>query len=470
MALHRHLARQLRKLGVQPGEAPTRGAWEAFLESVNRSYEDADRDRYMLERSIALSSLEMQELNARLAQERDQFAQFFRSAPAGMMRIELDGRLADLNPAFETIVWQTKGALTGRPLWSLANPEDEALLRTWFQAVAEQRHPVPIEVRFVHPDGENVLTNIGGALVRDERGRPQFAIAVVEDVTERSRLELKLRLSQKLESVGRLAAGIAHEINTPIQFVGDHASFMASAITNLLGVCDEYRALCDKAARQGLSDEDHARLRAQDEVRDRIRRVVPEAVEATLEGVSRVENIVRAMRTFAHPARGQRRNADVNAALRSTLTVAANELKYVADVTTDLEPLPPVPCYLSDLNQVFLNLLVNAAHAIADVVRGTGSKGKVHVRSYREGDEAVVLVSDTGGGIPAAIQSKIFDPFFTTKEVGKGTGQGLAIARSVVVEQHGGSLSFETELGEGTTFCVRLPLVVEPSDPIEEGL
>lgn len=150
--------------------------------------------------------------------------------------------------------------------------------------------------------------------------------------------------------------------------------------------------------------------------------------------------------------------ADLNHALDSTLIVARNELKYVAEVECDYGPLPPVVCNLGDLNQVFLNLLINAAHAIADVVKKTGEKGRIKVRTRQEGTWVELSISDTGTGIPREIREKVFDPFFTTKEVGKGTGQGLAIARSIVVTKHGGTLTFHTEAGRGTTFYVRLPV------------
>jgi signal transduction histidine kinase len=163
------------------------------------------------------------------------------------------------------------------------------------------------------------------------------------------------------------------------------------------------------------------------------------------------------MKAFAHPDHGERAVADLNAALRDTLTVATNELKYVAKVETDFGKIPAVPCFVNDLNQVFLNLLVNAAHAIGDVVGKSGRLGVIRVRTYLEGSIVVIAISDTGTGIPEAVQGRIFDPFFTTKEVGKGTGQGLALARAVVVDQHGGSLTFETEMGKGTTFFVRIP-------------
>jgi PAS domain S-box-containing protein len=463
---HAHLLRQLRKLGVHAETPPAPETWVRFLASINRTYRDADRERYTLERSITLSSQEMAELNKRLAWERDQFAHIFHSAPAGMIRAELDGTLSELNPAFERIVGLPRAALVGRKLWDVGHSEDAAAVRERLDGLVAGTFDgeLPAHARFVHQSGEVVFTKMGMALVRDEVGQPQSTIAVVEDVTERNRLEIELRLAQKLESVGRLAAGIAHEINTPIQFVGDNTAFLGTAFANLLELCDEYRALCEKAE-GALSPEDRVRLHARDKMLDHIRQNVPQAVEATLDGVGRVEHIVQSMKSFAHPDRGQRRPADLNAALRSTLTVANNELKYVAVVNTDLGALPPIPCYLSDLNQVFLNLFVNAAHAIGDVVGKSGKRGTITVRSYVEESEVVVAVSDSGSGIPPEIRTKIFDPFFTTKDVGRGTGQGLSLSRAVVVEQHGGTLTFETEVGKGTTFYVRLPLRHDGVEP-----
>jgi signal transduction histidine kinase/CheY-like chemotaxis protein len=193
---------------------------------------------------------------------------------------------------------------------------------------------------------------------------------------------------------------------------------------------------------------------------------IPKALTQTLDGVNRVATIVRAMKDFAHPETKEKAAADLNKAIQSTLIVVRNELKYVADVETDFGNLPLVLCNISDLTQVFLNLLVNAAHAIGDVVKGTGEKGKIRVRTVAEGKTVLVSIADTGCGIPEGIRSKIFDPFFTTKEVGRGTGQGLAIARSVVVERHKGTLTFESEVGKGTSFYIRLP--VESGEHSEE--
>jgi len=185
---------------------------------------------------------------------------------------------------------------------------------------------------------------------------------------------------------------------------------------------------------------------------------MPKAISQSLGGVERVATIVRAMKEFAHPEQKEKVAANLNQALASTLVVARNELKYVADIETDYGELPAVECHLGDLNQVFLNLLVNAAHAVKDAVDGTGNRGTIRVQTRPQGEWVKISIGDTGAGIPESIRSKVFDPFFTTKPVGRGTGQGLAIARSIVVDKHGGTLTFESEVGRGTTFVIGLPI------------
>jgi signal transduction histidine kinase len=312
----------------------------------------------------------------------------------------------------------------------------------------------------VAKNGHPLLVNVGLTAVRDHEGKAQLIIVTVEDITERTHSEIELRHSQKLESVGRLAAGIAHEINTPIQFVGDNVTFLSGAFEQLLALCASYQTICKRAVNGQVSAADIAQIKRDEELADLdyLHENIPTSIAATIDGVGRVAKIVQSMKAFAHPDRGEKDLADLNLALRNTLTVATNELKYVATVETEFGELPLVPCFLSDLNQVFLNLLINAAHAIGDVVGKSGQRGIIKVRTYREGDFSVVAICDTGTGIPANLQSRIFDPFFTTKEVGKGTGQGLALARSVVVEEHGGTLTFTTEMGRGTTFFVHIPL------------
>jgi PAS domain S-box-containing protein len=292
-------------------------------------------------------------------------------------------------------------------------------------------------------------------------GENTGAVVCFNDITARKRMDVELRHAQKLESVGALAAGIAHEINTPIQFIGDNTRFLQDSFRDGMELFNAYKQICEETKNGPV---DPRKVEGAEAIRKRIdwdylEREMPKAMEQMLDGVNRVATIVRAMKEFSHVDRSAEKTpADLNKALEGTLVVARNELKYVAEVETSFEPLPPVVCHLGDLNQVFLNLLVNAAHAIGDVVKGTQAKGLIRVRARQDGDFVEVAIQDSGTGIPDEIKDKVFDPFFTTKEVGKGTGQGLALARAIVVEKHGGTLNFETEIGKGTTFFVRLPI------------
>jgi signal transduction histidine kinase len=283
---------------------------------------------------------------------------------------------------------------------------------------------------------------------------------LILDVSDQRRLELELRQAQKLESVGRLAAGVAHEINTPVQFVSDSVRFVRDSITELSTVLDQHRSLCRAVADGQATAEQAAAVSQaeQDADVDYLLENVPSALERSLEGLDRVATIVRSMKEFAHPDKREMSAIDLNQSIQSTLTIARNEYKYVADVETDFGELPRVLCHGGDVNQAILNIVVNAAHAIGDLVAGTEDKGRIVVRTRCDGDQAVVSIADTGGGIPETVRHRVFDPFFTTKEVGKGTGQGLAIARSVITEKHHGELSFESEMGVGTTFTIRLPI------------
>jgi PAS domain S-box-containing protein len=461
--LHRHLMRQLRRLGLDGTTPPTPEGWQELLRQIDGTYGDMDRERYLVQHSMDVVSREMQELNARIEEERDRFASIFRCSPNGMVLARPDGTVVEVNGAFTDMVGLPSEKVVGDCLCDLFEPEDGDSCSSHLALLAAGRTTSGrYQRRLKTTRGEHIVADVHATAVVDSPGHTEFILAVIDDVTERNRLEVELRHSQKLESVGRLAAGIAHEINTPIQFVGDNVNFLAGAFEEMLALCDTYRCLCEKAARSPLSTEDIADQKRREETADLdyIRDNVPTSIASTLDGVGRVARIVQSMKAFAHPDQGERSVADINAALQSTLVVATNELKYVAEVVTELGDIPAVPCFLSDLNQVFLNLLVNAAHAIGDVVGKTGQRGLIKVRTYQEDDQVVIAISDTGTGIPAAVRGKIFDPFFTTKGVGKGTGQGLALARSVVVEQHGGSLTFETEMGKGTTFFVRIPTAV----------
>jgi len=288
----------------------------------------------------------------------------------------------------------------------------------------------------------------------------------VRDVSRARELEAELRQAQKLESVGRLAAGIAHEINTPIQFVNDSCFFIGEAIKTAFQLVERYASLLTDSVQEHLRETTlaaAARLEAEADL-PYLLTAVPQSLETMLDGLSRVAELVAGMNTFAYPHQKEMVPVELNRALTNTLTIARNEYKYVAELETDLADLPPVMCHAGEVNQVILNIVVNAAHAIADRVKGTDQRGRITVRTRLDQENVVISIADTGNGIPHDVRGRIFDPFFTTKELGRGTGQGLAIARSVVVDKHGGELTFETELGVGTTFHVCLPIAGRARD------
>ena len=280
------------------------------------------------------------------------------------------------------------------------------------------------------------------------------------DISNERQLERGLAQAQKLESVGRLAAGVAHEINTPVQFISDNVNFVRDSMREVVAVVAKYREL--QQAVQGGGDVVTAAGAAAAAERtadlDFLMDDIPKSLASTLEGLTRIATIVRSLKEFASPDSKDKAAIDLNHAIQSTLVIASNEYQSVADVVTEFGELPPVMCFAGEMNQTILNLLINAAQAIADVVKGGQGKGRLTVRTRLDGAHVEISISDTGAGIAPEIREKVFEPFFTTKDVGKGTGQGLTVARSVVVDKHGGSLHFTTESGQGTTFYIRLPV------------
>ena len=320
---------------------------------------------------------------------------------------------------------------------------------------------------FIGPvkDAQNTVTHyllVGADITKrleEEQQKRKLLDRLYSEMQERERMGLELHLARKLESVGRLAAGIAHEINTPTQYVGDSVHFLQSAMTDLEGLLSAYRgafqALADIAPAAPILERIKQLESAAD--LDFLRVEVPKAFERTLEGVGRVAGIVRAMKEFAHPDASEQSAADINHAIETTLIVATNEYKYIAAVETRFDSLPQVTCMISELNQVFLNLIVNAAHAIQESGKDAAT-GRIEIVTSASPEHVIISIGDNGCGIPAENLEKIFDPFFTTKEFGKGTGQGLAIARSIVIEKHGGHIDVQSEAGRGTKFILRLPI------------
>lgn len=393
---------------------------------------------------------------------------FINSVPSVLIGTDSLGQITRWNSAAATVCGLPADAVMGKPLqncgilWSQTQTGE---INSWFRVErSENRENVTFE-----RDGHKRflgLTIINVDLIPGGKGTG-FLITGA-DITERKVLEEQLRQAQKLEAIGQLAAGIAHEINTPAQYVGDNTKFLQE----MWPTVDKILALCMR-----LQEESLAGSLAPGTIAELLQcteesepayllREVPQAISQTLEGVQRVSKIVKAMKEFSHPGSEGKSAIDINHAIETTIAVARNEWKYVADVQTCFAAdLPPVPCLAGEFNQVMLNLLINAAHAIASALgAGSAAKGTITISTRRDGDWAEVRIQDTGGGVPENIRGRIFEPFFTTKEVGKGTGQGLALAHTVIVKKHEGQIWFESEAGKGTTFFLRLPL--GPSDTV----
>lgn len=373
------------------------------------------------------------------------------------------GTITQWNAAAEKALGVPVARAVGRILPDIGIPWDYTPVRDAISQCILSDAPVRADdVRFRRPDGKDGFISLTLNPMRSKRREHSGILILGRDITQRRMLESQLAHAQKLEGIGQLAAGIAHEINTPMQYVGDNTRFLDEAFADLVKVLAKYRQLLDAAKSGPISPELVADVAATVERVDvdYLAAEVPQAIRQSLEGVERITRIVRAMREFSHPGVERKVAVDLNHAIESTITVCRNEWRYVAETQTDFDgSLPPVLCLPGELNQVILNLIINAVHTIQDKVGdGSAGKGTIGISTRRDGDWVEIRLSDTGLGIPEGVRSRVFDPFFTTKKVGRGTGQGLAISRSVIVDKHGGTIDFETEMGRGTTFIVRLPI------------
>ncbi len=377
-----------------------------------------------------------------------------------------EGTIQYVNPAFERVTGYSREEVVGRnPRVLRSGQQDAAFYAGLWGTIlrGETWNGVFVNLR---KDGTPFEEEATISPVRDTEGRIVNFVAVKRDVTSQRLLEGQLRHAQRLESIGQLAAGIAHEINTPTQYVGDNTRFLRDSFAALLPLARRQRELLVQAGAGPLSADlvaDGAAQAAAADL-DYLAEEVPRAIAQSIEGLGRVARIVRALKEFSHPVQEGKTPVDLNRSIENSLLVARNEWKYAADVVQELDPdLPAVPCIEGSFNQVVLNLVINAAHAIRDVVGDSGRKGRITVSTCRHGEWAEIRIIDTGTGIPETIRERVFDPFFTTKGVGRGSGQGLSIARSIIVDKHQGELSFTTEMGRGTTFLVRLPLAGSPA-------
>lgn len=373
-----------------------------------------------------------------------------------------EGRIEYVNPAFEAVSGYAAAEVVGRHR-GILHPEP-------YDGTDRKDSLPPYKTDTVwrgtyfsrKKNGNAYKVKATLSPVKNGESRITHYVIIKQDITQDLKMEAQLRQAQKLEAIGQLAAGIAHEINTPMQYIGDNIHFLETGYKVLQPVLEKIGEIPELPGDEASC---HAFVEALHKISretqlDFIISEIPATIRDTLEGIESVAKIVRAMKEFSHPGVENKDNYDLNRAIEQTVIVARNEWKYVADLDVSLDPTIPVfLCYAAEINQSILNMIINAAHAIADRVQTDGNgRGRIGIETRRLGEWAEIRISDTGSGIPERVRDRVFDPFFTTKPVGKGTGQGLALAYSAIVEKHGGELTFETEVGKGTTFIARLPL------------
>ncbi len=363
--------------------------------------------------------------------------------------------IVQVNPRAATLVGVSSEELMGRRCQDILNAKNicETCMR------CQQGTPIILKQRTSLRTAQDKRVAVELSIIPVTFRGKNHRVVVIFDVTEQENVEQQLAYAQKLESIGQLAAGLAHEINTPIQYVVGNVTYLKESLEKLawyIRLCDEFLGQRSSLSEADLSDR-LAATRKKAGI-DFLLRETPEAIRDTLHGLERVSSIVQAMKKFSHPGPEEKTLVRVAEAIENTITVARNEWKYASEMVTDFdEALPTLLCKAGDFNQAILNLLVNAAQANAQAVGDSETKGRITIQTRRRDDWAEIRVSDTGPGIPENIRNRVFDPFFTTKEVGMGTGQGLSIVHAIM-NKHGGSVDFETEIGKGATFILRFPL------------
>jgi PAS domain S-box-containing protein len=450
---------------------------------IELSGQDKDGREILLEGSLSTILLGgrwhavgiLRDITRRKAMEREWKEQFhffqtvIEAIPNPIYYKDAKGRFLGCNRAFENYIGRPMREVIGKTLQDLVPADLVSPHHKADMEILGGGNSVTYEAEVTDADASIRAVIESKAPFFDMEGRIAGIVGTMLDITDRkrselekSKLEIQLRQAQKLEAIGQLAAGIAHEINTPTQFIGDNTVFLRNAFAGVLDFLQWQAGVLGKAVdNQNLSPfmvEMKQRMENMD--LNFLIEEIPKAINQTSDGVARVIKIVGAMKNFSHPGLESVIYVDLNQSIESTLIISHNEWKYLAEVETEFDPeLPPVPCYPGEFNQVILNLVVNAAHAIEEVKSGgkPDHRGVIRISTRHVGSEVVIRIEDNGTGIPQIIRNRIFDPFFTTKAIGKGTGQGLAIAHSVIVDKHKGRIDLESEVGKGTIFTIALP-------------
>jgi|CXWL01.1.fsa_nt_gi PAS domain S-box-containing protein len=453
--MHTLLQRQLRR--YLPTSPELTALLTPLLSAVSAAYEAADEDQHLLVHSLDLSS---SELKARydVVRQRDIL---FRMSADMLCVLSPALTVTEANPSFSRVLGWPEEEMAGLPLEQLIHNDDKGSFEAGRKALDSRAEIANLQLRCRTKTGR--FRVISWSVVKDPRSGHSYAIG--RDVTDERDRKAAQSHTEKLEVVGQLAAGIAHEINSPIQFIGDNLSFLANAFNELLGVLVLLQAAVEAPPHDVLQARS---LKAATDAAELpyLKEEIPKSVSEAQEGIRRVAELVRALKEFAHPDGPEMSPSDINKAMERSLALARYEIRYVARIKTAFGALPPVDCQLGALSQVFVNLIVNAAHAIEDRQRQnqtTQGPGTVDIITCRDGDNVMISVSDNGIGISDEHKAKLFEPFFTTKEVGRGSGQGLSVVRSIV-NRHHGQINIQSEVGQGTTVTIRLPI----KQPIQE--
>ena len=424
--------------------------------------------RLAAESILEEKSLELYEANValqrtaeNLQEQMQKYQSIFEFAAQGIVTVDRNWQIKSFNPAAEKIFLLSHENAVDRKFQSLfALPAAQHALTDF-----EDHQPGLHQVVGLRGEGNEFAAELTTSLVqhKDE----SVLVALIRDRTEQQQLEAQLRHAQKMESVGQLAAGIAHEINTPVQFVGDNIRFLTNSFEELEALLELLRQFDDSSQTREDWDALQAQRNRLEQSMDLefIRKEVPEALVQSLVGIERVTTIVKAMKEFSHPGETSKTAVDINDGLMSSITVSRNEWRYIAEVTTDFDKqLPHILGFPGDLNQAFLNVIVNAAHAIESLGGDQTSLGKIHISTSHSPEHVEITISDNGCGIPMSDQQKVFEPFYTTKQIGKGTGQGLSVVHTVITEMHQGEISIQSEVGVGTKIEIRLPINSQADD------
>ncbi len=443
----------------------------ADVELLQRRLDRERAARKAAESLLEQKSLEVYEANQKLQDLADRTNAIVETAAEGIITYDCDGIVRSFNRSAKRIFGVASGVDQNIRMFFKDNPRrDSVLFPCWAYDDGENidQHSPSESAELIGVRGhEKFFAEV--AISRTTHRAQTTFTALVRDLSRRKQLEARLGQAQKMESVGQLAAGIAHEINTPIQFVGDNIRFLQSAFNDIAELLDAFEELATTVAAGGPADCLLKRIQNQSEIVDLpfLREEFPGAIQQSIQGIERVATIVRAMKDFSQPASESKSSVDINLAIQNTLDVSRNLYRDIAVVETFLDTeLKPIPGLAGQLNQCLLNILTNAFEAIRD--HHDLKTGQISITTRKLDDCVEIVIEDNGPGIPTDIRDRIFDPFFTTKEVGKGTGQGLAFVYDVIVNKHDGAIHVQSTAGQSTTFIISLPTVNSP-EPREQS-